>query len=267
VEGNSSPDLKHSKQKPLEPPCFSPLAPHNGTAFPPAPRSARADPGRASVTRRCDTIHARTRSPGRLKNKIKPPRKTQRSRRQGERPPVFVPSLPHSPHSPLDPPPAAPLRIRRSSRAEIGSSRILLVSYPFRRLVEVGGLLSSFLEPVLVPRGIQIHLYFDSFSLTRDSRTAPCCSGLRIPFPGQALASSSASRVGGGDRAAVDGCSALWHRISQKFRGVRVNPPMPDAKPTSVSFSLPEILHVSCAFYRGASFLGRVAGAWSLTSG
>jgi hypothetical protein len=149
VEGNSSPDLKHSKQKPLEPPCFSPLAPHNGTAF---PRSARADPGRASVTRRCDTIHARTRSPGRLKNKIKPPRKTQRSRRQGERPPVFVPSLPHSPHSPLDPPPAAPLRIRRSSRAEIGSSRILLVSYPFRRLVEVGGLLSSFLEPVLVSR-------------------------------------------------------------------------------------------------------------------
>jgi hypothetical protein len=54
------------------------------------------------------------------KNKIKPLRKTQRSGRQGERPPVFVPS----PHSPLSAgsstrrSSANPPR-RRSSRAEI----------------------------------------------------------------------------------------------------------------------------------------------------
>jgi hypothetical protein len=29
---------------------------------------------------------------------------------------------------------------------------------------------------------------------------------------------------------------------------------MPDAKSASVSFFLPEILHVSCAFYRGVMF-------------
>jgi hypothetical protein len=159
--------LSHS---PFSPPGTNP----DQTPLQRAPRSPRVRP-RASVTtatrrshyQRKDAAHSRDRS----KTKYKPPhtKETQAQHRpsRGRRFWSLPTPTPPPPPSPLDPPPAAPPPIRRGSRSrkEVCWPRTLLVSYPVL-LVDVGGFPCSW-SWFFVPGGIQISLYFHTFSLTR----------------------------------------------------------------------------------------------------